>query len=144
MPPQPCAACWNFPLFRVGADTLARIDTSGLPDAGTLRRIIRNRQMRAEHIASDLFSDPAWDMLLDLTAARLEQRRVSVSSLCMASGVPSTTALRWIRLMEDNALISREEDPIDRRRSYVILTDRAIRAMSRYFVATSAGSGWQY
>jgi len=36
-------------------------------------------------------ADPAWDMLLDLTAARAESRAVSVSSLCIAAGVPTTT-----------------------------------------------------
>ena len=40
-------------------------------------------------------------MLLDLTAARAEHTRVSVTSLCIASGVPPTTALRWIGQMSD-------------------------------------------
>jgi DNA-binding MarR family transcriptional regulator len=125
-------------------DRVGRSEYPGLPDPRTLRRIIRNRRLRDELIASGLFADPAWDMLLDLTAAQIEQRRVSVSSLCVASGVPSTTALRWIRVMEDNALIAREEDTIDRRRSYVTLTDRAVRAMSRYFAETGTSADWQY
>ena len=123
---------------------MGRSEYLDLPDPGTLRRIIRNRQLRAELFTAGLFADPAWDMLLDLTAARLERRRVSVSSLCMASGVPSTTALRWIRVMEDNALIRREDDAIDRRRSYVTLTDQAISAMARYFAATGAQADSQF
>src|SRR3546814_1843272 len=43
-------------------------------------------------------SDPAWDMLLDLyLAAERNTRPVSISSLCIASAVPATTALRWIK-----------------------------------------------
>ena len=42
-----------------------------------MRRIIRQRQLRARFFDGDLFADPAWDMLLDLTAARIEMKRVS-------------------------------------------------------------------
>jgi DNA-binding MarR family transcriptional regulator len=80
-----------------------------------------------------MFADPAWDMLLDLTAARAEHKRVSVTSLCIASGVPSTTALRWIALLTQAGLLERVEDDTDRRRAFVQLTDRASDAMARYF-----------
>ena len=85
-----------------------------------------------------LFADPAWDILLDLTAARAEGRRVSVTSLCIASGVPPTTALRWIGQMVDQGLLQREEDRIDRRRAFIALSDTGVEAMARYFDA--AGS----
>lgn len=123
---------------------MARAHSSAFPDAGTLRRIIRNRQLRAECFGSDLFADPVWDMLLDLAAARIERRRVSVSSLCLASGVPSTTALRWIRTMEASNLIRREDDEIDRRRSYLALSDRAFAAMARYFAVAGARPDLQH
>ncbi len=72
-------------------------------------------------------------MLLDLTAARVEHRRVSVTSLCIASGVPATTALRWIAQMVECGLFERVEDDADKRRAFVALTDRAAEAMARYF-----------
>ncbi len=81
----------------------------------------------------DLFADPAWDMLLDLTAARAEHLRVSVTSLCIASGVPTTTALRWIKLLEQAGLVKRIEDDTDRRRAFVTLTERGADAMARFF-----------
>jgi DNA-binding MarR family transcriptional regulator len=72
-------------------------------------------------------------MLLDLTAARVEHTRVSVTSLCIASGVPPTTALRWIGQMTDAGLLQRVEDETDRRRAFITLTDKATDAMARYF-----------
>jgi len=72
-------------------------------------------------------------MLLDLTAARAEQAKVSVTSLCIASGVPPTTALRWIGQMTEAGLLKRIEDETDRRRAFIALTDKAIEAMSAYF-----------
>ena len=116
-----------------GSDRLIRASRPPLPDPRLVRRIIRQRQLRARFFEGDLFADPAWDMLLDLTAARAEHTRVSVTSLCIASGVPPTTALRWIGQMSDAGLLMRVDDETDRRRAFITLTDKAADAMSRYF-----------
>ncbi len=112
---------------------LTRAKRPPLPDPRLVRRIIRQRQLRARFFDGDLFADPAWDILLDLTAARVEHRRVSVTSLCIASGVPPTTALRWIGQMTDAGLLARVEDDTDRRRAFIALTDGAADAVARYF-----------
>lgn len=112
---------------------LTRAIRPPLPDPRLVRRIIRNRQMRARFFDGDLFADPAWDILLDLAAARAEHTRVSVTSLCIASGVPPTTALRWITQMVEAGLLQRVEDEVDRRRAFVTLTDQAADAMARFF-----------
>ncbi|WP_240957081.1 winged helix DNA-binding protein [Pseudopontixanthobacter vadosimaris] len=117
-----------------GSDRLVRASKPPLPDPRLLRRIIRQRQLRARFFDGDLFADPAWDILLDLTAARVEHLRVSVTSLCIASGVPPTTALRWISQMVDAGLLERVEDETDRRRAFIALTDKAADSMARYFV----------
>lgn len=97
------------------------------------RQLIRQRRMREEFFAAELFAEPAWDMLLDLYAARLDRRLVSVSSLCIAAAVPGTTALRWIKTMTDAGLFLREADPHDGRRIYLMMSDEAFEAMGRYF-----------
>jgi hypothetical protein len=112
---------------------LIRHVSPALPDPKLVRRMIRQRQLRARFFDGDLFADPAWDMLLDLTAARAEQSRVSVTSLCIASGVPPTTALRWIGQMTEAGLLQRNEDKTDRRRAFITLTDKAADAMTGFF-----------
>jgi DNA-binding MarR family transcriptional regulator len=62
-------------------------------------------------------------MLLDLYAARLRARRVSVSSLCIAANIPPTTALRHIADMVENGEIIRTPDPLDQRRAFLDLSD---------------------
>jgi len=104
-----------------------------LPEAAVLRRIIKARQARMRHFDADLFADPAWDILLDLAAARAERQQVSVTSLCIAAGVPATTALRWIGQMVDADLLVRVSDPHDRRRAYIALSDNTADALARYF-----------
>lgn len=113
------------------------------PPAGTgpyvaasgVRALIRARRMRDRFFDATLFSDPAWDMLLDLFAAELEHVRVSVSSLCIAAAVPATTALRWIGSMTESGLFERRPDPFDKRRAFIGLSTNAGLAMRRYFAA---------
>jgi DNA-binding MarR family transcriptional regulator len=100
-----------------------------------VRQIIVNRQSRARFFDPELFSDPAWDMLLDLTAAHGEGAQVSVTSLCIAAGVPATTALRWINQMVESGLFQRVADPSDGRRAFIALSDKAIAAMGSYFTS---------
>lgn len=122
------------------SDRLVRAARPPLPDPRLVRRIIRQRQLRARFFEGDLFADPAWDMLLDLTAARAEHVRVSVTSLCIASGVPPTTALRWIGQMTDAGLLQRVDDETDRRRAFITLTEKAADAMARYFAELGTAS----
>lgn len=107
-----------------------------------LRAVLRARRMRAQFFDGTLFADPAWDMLLDLFAADLERRRVSVSSLCIAAAVPPTTALRWIGTLHDAGLFERQPDPADRRRAYIALSERALDGM-RGFIGAVKRAGLQ-
>ena len=104
-----------------------------LPDPRLVKRVIACRQRRARFFAVDLFADPAWDILLDLTAARAEHRRVSVTSLCIAANVPTTTALRWIAQMVGRGMLQRVQDDTDKRRAFIALSDETADAMARYF-----------
>ena len=103
--------------------------------AEQIRSIIRARRLRDQFFRGGLFADPAWDMLLDLMAARLEGTRVAVSSLCIAAAVPATTALRWIKALTDRGLFIRSADPQDGRRVYIALSDDAARALTAYLRA---------
>lgn len=110
------------------------VDEPGV-DAAYVRSIIRARRLRDQFFRGGLFADPAWDMLLDLMAARLEGTRVAVSSLCIAASVPATTALRWIKALTDRGLFVRSADPQDGRRVYIALSDDAARALTAYLRA---------
>ncbi|TCT07912.1 response regulator [Aquabacter spiritensis] len=87
-----------------------------------LRALVAARADRDAIFQAGLFSDPAWDMLLDLAMAEATNRPISVTSLCIASGAPTTTALRRIDDLKDAGLIDRVPDPLDRRRVIVRLT----------------------
>lgn len=109
--------------------------TGDLPQvpAETVRAVIRARRQRADYLPSDLFADPAWDMLLDLLQAELVQHRVPVSSLCLAAAVPATTALRWIKTMTDRGLLTRRADPHDGRRVFIEMARPTSLSIRRFF-----------
>ncbi len=104
-------------------------DPAGPDDLHFIRAMLRARRLRDEHFPPGLFADPAWDILLDLMAARLERKPVTVSSLCVAAAVPTTTALRWISVLTERSLLVRVADRADRRRAYVELSDATARAL---------------
>jgi DNA-binding MarR family transcriptional regulator len=97
--------------------------------------ILKARRSRSRYFDAELFADPAWDILLELYATELRGCRISVSSLCIGAGVPATTALRWIRLLEGRGLVVRTDDPTDGRRVFVALSDEASNNMDSLFRA---------
>lgn len=101
--------------------------------ARMVRQIIRHRRKRERQFPSYLLADPGWDMLLDLYAAHYEGQKVSVSSLCIAAAVPATTALRWIKTLEEEGHLVRSQDPHDGRRIFLVISDTARAKMDEYF-----------
>jgi CheY-like chemotaxis protein/DNA-binding MarR family transcriptional regulator len=91
------------------------------------------RRARSQYFPSELFSDPCWEMLLDLYDAHLGGAEVTVTSLGAASGVPQTTALRRMETLQGHGLIIRSEDKDDKRRIIVKLTDAGLAAVERFF-----------
>ena len=110
--------------------------TSTLKDSD-IQKIIDARRLRAKFFDSNLFADPAWDILLDLYRAHLAQVRICVTSVCFGAGVPVSTALRWLNALEERGLARRSQDPLDGRRFFVELTEKGAAAMAGYF-ATGA------
>jgi DNA-binding MarR family transcriptional regulator len=110
-----------------GGDAAAQVPTG---EAGVLaRNLYRERASRRELINAALLGEPAWDILLDLFASEMEGRAISVSSACIASGVPATTALRYLGKLESRGLAARVAAEGDRRRWNICLTPEGRAAM---------------
>jgi DNA-binding MarR family transcriptional regulator len=96
------------------------------------RFILTMRRSRESALPLIEFGEPAWDMLLDLYVQHVEGHKVSVSSLCTAAAVPTTTALRWIDAMAGAGHFVRMPDPCDGRRVHVTLTPALLDAVETY------------
>ena len=105
--------------------------TTPLQRAKEYYRKRRSRERIFER--SDLFADPAWDILIDLFIAYEEGQGISISSACIASAVPTTTALRWLKLLEEEGHILRNNDPSDARRINLYLSETTANKVRGFF-----------
>jgi DNA-binding MarR family transcriptional regulator len=105
------------------------------------RLLLRERRDRDLVLLADMLGDPAWDMVLDLFAAGEDGKRIPVSSVCLAAGVPPSTALRWLTILVEKQLIARADDMRDKRRVNVSLTPATRISMISYLqrIATRRG-----
>lgn len=63
--------------------------------------ILMVRRGREEVFGEGLFADPAWDVLLELFAAHLGKRTMSVAALAGSIGLPATTVARWVTALAE-------------------------------------------
>jgi len=119
----------TLPQIAGDAGSLARRERLALTLA---REFYSGRRRRARYLSADLFGEPTWDILLDLYVAARENRRVPTTSACIGAHVPPTTALRWLRILEMRAMVEREEDGRDGRRTFVKLTERGKTVMEAF------------
>ena len=115
-------------------------DWRNSPDAelalANAQRVWRRRLLRRQLIGAEgLFGEPAWDMLIDLFIHEAAAKSVSTSSLCIASGLPRTTALRLLQRLCDEGLLAREPDRHDGRRNFIRMAPDLAHRLLAYFAA---------
>lgn len=91
--------------------------------------IVMVRQARDAVFGSDLFSDPAWDILLELYTAYLEERPVTLGELTASTRTAPSTMSRWIVALERHGLVRREKEATDIYQVEVRLTPKAVGAI---------------
>jgi len=86
------------------------------------RRIREDRAQRNEVFGDDLFGEPAWDILLYLFETEVKYRPVQKTELTLAAGVPHSTGLRYLRLLEERKLLTIGANDEDARAQIVKLS----------------------
>jgi DNA-binding MarR family transcriptional regulator len=100
------------------------------------KKIGESRHRRQNFLATELFAEPGWEMLLALYRADAAGLRMSVSNLCRTSEGPETTAVRWIDRLEDLGMVTRRKSPHDGRVSFVELSPTARLRIHDYLMET--------
>lgn len=95
-------------------------------------RVFMRRQTRAMLFGADLFSDPAWDILLLLFAQSANRTYLPTGEISLA-GLPQTTALRWLEALERRGLVWRGNHPADELLRPVGLSQHARDLLTAYF-----------
>jgi DNA-binding MarR family transcriptional regulator len=89
------------------------------------------RRARDDLFGSTLFAEPAWDVLLELFAAQLGGRRMSLRDIAVAIKVPESIAARWIAALADRGLVSSRIDLDQPALSWIGLTDKGAAQMKQ-------------
>ena len=101
------------------------------------KRVKSMRLLRAQFFEERHFGEAAWDMLLALFIAQGEGYCLKISDVCNESGVPPTTALRWIDRLLETELAVKRTNPTDSRSTFVEIHPEARRKMREYL-----SQGW--
>jgi len=99
------------------------------------RTVLRHRHERLELLPPDIFGEPAWEMLVELYASGIRSA-AGAHGLAEASGVPPSSARRWIDYLEQHELLVRQV--VDGIESFRLAT-KAIRALDSYFCQILTG-----
>jgi DNA-binding MarR family transcriptional regulator len=88
------------------------------------RELLVERRIMDRYLREISLSPASWIILLELYSADAASKRLSVSSLGYASGVSIATAVRLTQSLESRAIVERQRDPHDARRTNVALSAR--------------------
>lgn len=92
------------------------------------------RSTRTKHFSPAMFGEPAWDLLVALYADEPKSHvGHTVTTLAKRADVPVSTALRWIKYLEEKKLVLREVNSADRRATAVTLSTKGRNALENYF-----------
>ncbi len=83
--------------------------------------LLKWSRLKAEflNMGTGLFSDSCWDMCLDIYICDLKGQQITVSSVAHSSGIPMTTAMRYINVMSEEGLLEKTPNPSDNRMIFV-------------------------
>lgn len=82
-----------------------------------------------ETMFPSLPADPAWSILVTLASTEEGDARSSVTGIAYGAGVPLTTAIRYIGILEVDGIVERVADPVDSRRVFIRLTPEGRRRL---------------
>ncbi|GAC1579720.1 MAG: hypothetical protein NVS3B5_13000 [Sphingomicrobium sp.] len=91
------------------------------------------RRHREKIFGPTLFSDPAWDIMLNVLMSDLDGEPLTVSNASVVANMPMTTGIRGIDRLEVAGLVQRIADPSDRRVIWVRTTAKALQLLTRQF-----------
>lgn len=84
-------------------------------------KLLQWSRLKAEmlNLGSGLFADSCWNMCLDVYICDLKDNKITVSSIAHSSGIPMTTAMRYINVMAEEGLLEKAPNPSDNRMIFI-------------------------
>lgn len=125
------------PVQTLDEPSIEQIEDRAALLADIARDELQARQIRFRCLNPELLGEPAWDILLEMFICWSERRDVMIKDAQIASGVPETTAYRYINLLEHDGLIQRNKNLNDGRRVDLHLTNKGVLSVGSFLIFRS-------
>lgn len=99
------------------------------------RSLLNSRRVRKQYFQSDIFGEPAWEILLALYVTQESGARLTMTKLAEWIEAPLTTVARWVKALEEQSLVQRVEHPTDRRTIFIRLHEAGRSALDAYLAS---------
>lgn len=76
---------------------------------------------------------PEISLLLEIYEADRQKLRITDSVIGLASGIPQTISIRWLRILEDQGLVTRTRHDTDQHVTYLHLAPRVYEQLDSIF-----------
>lgn len=120
--------------FHARKEEPAILDGDGNDQLPALARYLEARRVRATLFGQNLFSDPAWDILLALYQAELEGGALTLEQLSETLRLSMSVVVGQVGTMERRGLLDEHRtSPNSRRRRAIRLSPLAMDAMASWF-----------
>lgn len=96
-------------------------------------RELSDRAVRRDVVKIELLGGSVWDLLLELYVARYRREQIASSGLSVMTGIPLTTTLRYLKILETKNFLERY-DIDDGRVNAVKLSDNGVDKINDYFL----------
>ncbi len=93
--------------------------------------ILEQVQFRRKLLNSDFLGDPCWYILIDLFVHKARAKKAACKELTYITGRPTTSTLRYIKIVEEHGFTESSKDPNDQRLTLHELTPKGVRTVGK-------------
>ena len=101
--------------------------------------LLELRRMRERHFGTELFGEPAWDVMLQLMIARIDDKELKLSELVGNPASPPVMTHHYVGELIEARLVDRFENADDSNDFYLALSSEAARRMAELYRARTRG-----
>ena len=110
-----------------------------MSQAGSPNNSVPKCRSRERHFGTELFGEPAWDIMLQLMLARIDERELKLGELSGNPAWPPAATRHYVAELVAAKLVDRFENAANHDDFYLSLSSEAARRMAELYRARMRG-----
>lgn len=120
-------------------DTDAEASLDAMTPRQYFSSLLELRRTRERYFGSELFGEPAWDIMLELMLARIDDREILSSQLKSHAGSPAVVTRHYLEALVEAKLVDRFDNASNVDDPSIVLSSEAARRMAELYRARTRG-----